>query len=78
MSTKVWDEITYPFPKFKVPGAVEVREWIYNFISRFIMEVITYPCIHEESQIVFVVKPGQRSYRSIWPPQVPLTDMDKL
>ena len=36
MPSKVWDEITYPFPNFK--GAT-----INNFIPHFIMNVITYP-----------------------------------
>ena len=43
MLAKVWDEATYPFPNFNVE-AVEVSEWISNFIPHFIMNVITYPC----------------------------------
>ena len=44
MPSKVWDEITYPFPNFN-GAAVEVWEWISNFIPHFIMVVkITYPC----------------------------------
>ena len=41
--SKVWDEITYPFPNFN-GVSVEVWEWISNFIKHFIMHVITYPC----------------------------------
>ena len=41
--SKVWIEITYPFPNFN-GATVEVWEWIYNFIPQFIMDVITYPC----------------------------------
>ena len=37
MSNKLYDEITCPF------YAVEVWEWISNFIEHFIMDVITYP-----------------------------------
>ena len=43
MPCKVWDEITYPFPKFN-GATVEVWEWMNNFILYFIMDVITYPC----------------------------------
>ena len=41
--SKVWDEITYPFPTFN-GCAVEVWERTSNFIPQFIMDVITYPC----------------------------------
>ena len=40
MSNKVWDEITYPFPNFN-NWTIEVWEWINDFISHFIMDVIT-------------------------------------
>ena len=43
MSSKVWDEITYPFPNFNGVN-VEVWEWIFNFITTFVMAIITYPC----------------------------------
>ena len=43
MPSKVWDEITYPFPNFNGATA-EVWEWISNLIPQFIMEAITYPC----------------------------------
>ena len=39
MHGKMWDKITYPFPKFN-DGTVEVWEWISNFIPHFIMGVI--------------------------------------
>ena len=35
MPSKVWDEITYPFPNFK-GTTVEFREWVTNFIPHFI------------------------------------------
>ena len=43
MSSKVWDEITYPFPNFGGSN-FEVLEWKSNFLSHFIMDVIAYPC----------------------------------
>ena len=39
-SSKVWDEITYPFPNFN-GCTVYVWEWISNCIPQFIMDVIT-------------------------------------
>ena len=43
MSSKVWDEITYPFANFNI-CTVEVWDWISNFFPQFIMDVLTYPC----------------------------------
>ena len=43
MSSKMWDEITYPFPNFN-GGTVEVWLWISNFMPHFITNVTTYPC----------------------------------
>ena len=43
MPNEVQDEITYPFPLYN-GYTVEVSEWISDFISHFIMDVITYPC----------------------------------
>ena len=40
MSTKMWDEITYPFPNFN-SATVEVCEWIIDSIPHFIMDVIS-------------------------------------
>ena len=40
--SKVGDEIIYLFPNFD-SCTVEVWEWINNFISHLIMDVITYP-----------------------------------
>ena len=40
--SKVWDEITYPFPNFN-GGTIEVWEWISDFIPHSIMDVITFP-----------------------------------
>ena len=42
MPSKLWNEITYPFPNFPF-HSVEVWEWISKFIPNFIMGVITYP-----------------------------------
>ena len=44
MPSKMWDEITYQFPNFN-GYTVEVWEWISNFISHIIMDVITYPSL---------------------------------
>ena len=41
MPSKVWSEITSPFPNFK--GNVEVWNWVYYFMPHFIIDVITYP-----------------------------------
>ena len=38
MPSKVWDEITYPFPNFN-GRTIEVWEWISNFIPYFILHV---------------------------------------
>ena len=43
MPTKVWDEITYPFPNFAHVATVEVWEWISNSTPHFIIDIITYP-----------------------------------
>ena len=40
---KMWDEITYSFPNFN-GAAIEVCEWISNFIPHFTVHVITYSC----------------------------------
>ena len=37
--SKLWDEITYPFPNFN-----RVSEWISYSTTYFIMDVNTYPC----------------------------------
>ena len=41
MTSKVWHEITWPFPN---RCTTEVCEWISYFIPHFMMNVITYPC----------------------------------
>ena len=43
MPSKVWDEITYPFPK-RNGCIVDALEWISNCFSHCIMGVITFPC----------------------------------
>ena len=39
---KVWDEITYPFPNFKV-APLKFGDWEV-ISSHFMMDVITYTC----------------------------------
>ena len=34
LQSKVWDEITNPFPNFNI-ATIEVWEWISNFIPHF-------------------------------------------
>ena len=41
MSSKVWDEITCPFPNFN-SYTFEVWEWISHFIPHFVIDIITY------------------------------------
>ena len=43
---KVWDEIINPFPtdSFFNGAAVEVWEWLSNFIQHYIGQVIVYLC----------------------------------
>ena len=48
------DEVTYPFPNFN-GAAIEVWEWISNFIQHITGHVITYPYIHFISQLYDVV-----------------------
>ena len=38
-----WDKISYSFPNFN-GAAVEIWEWISNFIQHYIMDVITLAC----------------------------------
>ena len=42
-ASKIWDEITYPFPNCN-GCTVEILELISNFIPHLIMDMITYPC----------------------------------
>ena len=53
MPSKVWDEITYPFPYFN--GCTVDWEWISNFMSHFIMRVTVYQCFG----LIHVVKGPQ-------------------
>ena len=41
----VWDELIHPFPNSN-STAVEVWEWISNFITHFKIDMITYRCWH--------------------------------
>ena len=43
INRKVWDVITYPSPNFN-SSAVEILEWIRQFIPHFIVYGITYSC----------------------------------
>ena len=40
MLSKVWDQITHPFPNIN-GTTIEIWEWISNFIPHFIMDAIT-------------------------------------
>ena len=42
MPSKMWDEITYPFPNINGFN-IEVWEWINNFIPQFIRDGISNP-----------------------------------
>ena len=50
MPSKVWNEITYPFPNFN-RETVGVWEWISNFIPHFTMDIITYPCSNSTHEL---------------------------
>ena len=50
MPSKVWDEITYPVSNFS-GGAIEVWEWIINFIQHFIMGELINLFIHAEIKV---------------------------
>ena len=50
---KMWDEITHTFPNFN-GCAIDVWEWISNFIPHFTVHVITYPCC----ELIHVSKRG--------------------
>ena len=43
MSSEMWDEIIYPFPSFKGCTLV-IWELISDYITQFVMDVITYLC----------------------------------
>ena len=68
MPLKVWYKITYLFPNFK-GATVEVWEWITNFISRIIMDVITYPCSDLSSSMSVkdvLVGPSLKTCNTLW------------
>ena len=76
MPSKVCDEITHPFPNFN-GTAIEVWEWISNFITHYIMDVITYPwmglqLIHVSKRVSSYSNYNQTHWESIlilWPLQ---------
>ena len=47
MPSKVWDEISYPLSNFN-GAAVEVLQWISNFIPHLMMDVII---THTETKV---------------------------
>ena len=55
MPSKVWDEIIYPFPNFN-GCSIEVWEWISNFITHIVIDVITYSCW--DQKLIYVSKKG--------------------
>ena len=57
MLSKVWDEITYPFPSYN-STTMEFGEWTSNFISYIIMDVITCPCWGRSQNILVKGGPG--------------------
>ena len=61
MPSTVWGEITYPFRNFN-GWTVEVWEWRNNFITHFMIDVITYP--YRELKLIHVCWRGPRT--SIW------------
>ena len=62
MCREVWDDITCPFSNFN-GWTIEVREWISDFISHFIMDVIIHPCWDLSwSMLVLLVK-GPHSFQ---------------
>ena len=52
----MWGDITFPFQNFN-NFAVEVCEWIMDFIQQFAMDVISYPCWDET--LIHVSKNGE-------------------
>ena len=55
---KLWHEVTYPFPN---SSTVEIWELICNFISHFIIYILTYPCWDQSRSMLAKVAPDQRS-----------------
>ena len=53
----MWGEITSPFPNFN-GAAVEVWEWINNFITHFTGRVINYPSCDENQSMLVKGAPG--------------------
>ena len=51
------DEIIYPFPNI-IGVAIDVWEWISNFIPHFIMDVITYSCWELNQSMLVKGAPG--------------------
>ena len=54
----MWDKITYPIPNFNC-AAVEVWEWMSNFVPHFPEHVITYPMLW--LKLIHVSKRGPRT-----------------
>ena len=62
---KAWDEITGPFPNFN-DEAVEVWEWIGNFILNLTRHMITYPCWDERWSMLVKGAPRMSSSQLQW------------
>ena len=56
-SSKVWDNVTYPFLNYK-GATIEVLEWIRNFIWHFIMDVAYLGSIYSLTKIAFDIWMG--------------------
>ena len=61
--TKVWDDITNPFPNYN-GATVEVWEWISNFIPQF----DGYEIIHasKKGQMYLRRGPGKKKFRQLF------------
>ena len=54
----MWDENNYPFANLS-GTAIEVLEWISNFILYFLMDVIIFPCQEQGKEWIILVKGAQ-------------------
>ena len=53
INSKMWDEITHPFQNVN-DAAIDVWEWIDNFIPHFTWRVITYPYWENGSRLSMI------------------------
>ena len=62
MPDKVWDNITYLLPIFN-STAIDIWEWISNFIPHFVKDRIIYWCW--DLSLTMLIK-GARGIRAQW------------